>query len=216
MTEGIANIILKEYTTIANNETVAEIVIDKSRFIASAIHVDDAEQAMEYVNSKRKQYYDATHNCYAYIVGEKAKFSDDGEPQGTAGLPMYECIKQNCLDYVCVVVTRYFGGIKLGAGGLVRAYSGSVAEVLKRCDKLHLTDCTRMEVAIEYNLLKPLRKALEQYAVEENVFYEDKVRLLYLFPTYLLTTITDIVTQTTLGKATITVKEQLLAHFKLN
>ena len=204
---------MKEYTTISSIETVAEIVIEKSRFIASAIHVDNAEQALEYINGKRKKYFDATHNCYAYIAGDKAKFSDDGEPQGTAGMPMYECIKNNNLDYVCVVVTRYFGGIKLGAGGLVRAYSGSCAEVLKQCEKLQMTDCTRAEVAIDYSLLKPLRKALEQHAVEENAFYEDKVRLVYLFPTDLLTTISDIVTQITLGKGIFTVKEQLLASF---
>ena len=205
---------MKEYTTISNVETVAEIVIEKSRFIASAIHVDSAEQAVEYVNAKRKQYFDATHNCYAYVVGDKAKFSDDGEPQGTAGLPMYECIKANDLDYLCVVVTRYFGGVKLGAGGLVRAYSGSCAEVLKRCDKLQMTDCTRAEVVIDYSLLKSLRKAIEPRAKEESVFYEDKVRLLYLFPTVLSTTISDIVTQITLGKGIFAVKERLLAHFE--
>ena len=206
---------MKEYTTISSIETVAEIVIEKSRFIASAIHVDSAEQAVEYVNAKRKKYFDATHNCYAYIAGDKAKFSDDGEPQGTAGMPMYECIKSNGLDYVCVVVTRYFGGIKLGAGGLVRAYSGSCAEVLKQCERLQMTDCTRAEVVIDYSLLKPLRKALEQHALEEKVFYEDKVRLLYLFPTVLSTTISDIVTQITLGKGVFTVKENLLAHFEV-
>ena len=204
---------MKEYTTIANVETVAEIVIDRSRFIASAIHVDSAEEAAEYVNSKRKKYFDATHNCYAYIAGDRAKFSDDGEPQGTAGLPMYECIKQSGLDFVCVVVTRYFGGIKLGAGGLVRAYSGSCAEVLKQCAKLVMTDCTRVEIAIEYNLLKPLQKALDSYATCENVFYEDKVRLVYLFPTELINTISDIATETTLGRCTFTVKEQILAPF---
>ena len=207
---------MKEYTTISSIETVAEIVIEKSRFIASAIHVDSAEQAVEFVNAKRKQYFDATHNCYAYVAGDKAKFSDDGEPQGTAGLPMYECIKQSGLDYVCVVVTRYFGGIKLGAGGLVRAYNGSSAEVLKQCEKLQMTDCTRAEVVIDYSLLKPLRKALQQYAVEENVFYEDKVRLTYLFPSVLSTTISDIVLQNTLGKGILTVKENLLAHFVSN
>lgn len=207
---------MKEYTTISSIETVTEIVIDKSRFIASAIHVDSVEQAVEYLNSKRKKYFDATHNCYAYIVGDKAKFSDDGEPQGTAGMPIYDCIKQNNVDYVCVVVTRYFGGIKLGAGGLVRAYSGSCAEVLKQCERVVMTDCTFAEVVIDYSLLKPLRKALQAHAREENVFYEDKVRLLYLFPTVLCNTITDIVTQITLGKAVFTAKEQVLRDFRLN
>ena len=90
---------MKEYTTISSIETVAEIVIEKSRFIASAVHVDSVEEAVEFVNGKRKQYFDATHNCYTYIVGDRVKFSDDGEPQGTAGMPIYECIKNNALDF---------------------------------------------------------------------------------------------------------------------
>lgn len=207
---------MKEYVTIGNTETVAETVIEKSRFIASAIHVDSVDAAVEFVNAKKKQYFDATHNCYAYVVGDRVKFSDDGEPQGTAGMPIYECIKNNGLDCLCVVVTRYFGGIKLGAGGLVRAYSGSCAEVLKQCEKLQMTDCTRAEVVIDYSLLKPLRKALTGVACEESVEYGDKVALVFLFPTVLSTTISDIVSQTTLGKGVFTLKEQVLANFKLD
>ncbi|MGN1066620.1 MAG: YigZ family protein [Candidatus Fimimonas sp.] len=205
---------MKEYTTIANKEVVAETVIEKSRFIASAIHADSVEKAVEFVNEKRKQYFDATHNCYAYVVGDKAKFSDDGEPQGTAGMPIYECLKNSGLDRICVVVTRYFGGIKLGAGGLVRAYNGSCAEVLKRCEKLQMTDCTRLEVEIDYSLLKPLRRALQPFAVEENVIYDQKVTLVFLFPTVSSNTILDIVVQNTLGKAVVREKERVLCHFE--
>ena len=207
---------MKEYVTISDKETVAEIVIEKSRFIASAVHVDSVEQAVEYVNAKRKQYFDATHNCYAYAVGDRVKFSDDGEPQGTAGMPIYECIKNNGLDCLCVVVTRYFGGIKLGAGGLVRAYSGSCAEVLKQCERLQMTDCTRAEVVIDYSLLKPLRNALAPYAREESVEYGDKVTLVFLFSTVSYNTISDIVSQTTLGKGKFTAKERLLSSFSLD
>ena len=205
---------MKEYDTVDVSESVTETVIDKSRFISSAIHVDTAEEAAQYVEAKRKRYYDATHNCYAYIVGDKAKFSDDGEPQGTAGMPIYECIKQKNLDFVCVVVTRYFGGVKLGAGGLVRAYSGSAAASLNQAKRLHMTDCTRVEVSVDYSFLKPLRNAIGNQAREEAVYYEDKVRLLYLFPTVLSSTICDIVSQNTLGKGTVEVKERLLTHFE--
>ena len=205
---------MKEYVTIANTETVAEIVIEKSRFIASAVGVNSVEEAVEFVNAKKKQYFDATHNCYAYVVGDRVKFSDDGEPQGTAGMPIYECIKNNGLERLCVVVTRYFGGIKLGAGGLVRAYSGSCAEVLKQCEKCVMTYCTRAEVVIDYSLLKPLRNALLGHAREESVEYDDKVTLIYLFPTVLSTTISDIVCQTTLGKAKFSVIEQVLRAFE--
>ncbi len=206
---------MKEYTTIANKVVVAETVIEKSRFIASATHVDSVEKAIEFVNEKRKQYFDATHNCYAYIVDDKAKFSDDGEPQGTAGMPIFECLKNSGLDRVCVVVTRYFGGIKLGAGGLVRAYNGSCAEVLKRCEKLQMTDCTRLEVQVDYNLLKPLRRALQSFAVEENVTYDQKVTLVFLFPTVSSNTILDIVVQNTFGQAVFREKERVLCHFEL-
>lgn len=204
---------MKEYTTIQDEERTAETVIERSLFIAAAIHVDSAEQAAEFVAVKRKKYFDATHNCYAYIVGDKAKFSDDGEPQGTAGMPIYECIRQSGLDRVCVVVTRYFGGIKLGAGGLARAYGSGCSEVLKLCDKLRMTDCTLAQVVVDYSVLKVLRKALQGHAREQNVFYEDKVRLLLLFPTVLSTTIVDIVSQNTLGKGTFEVKDRILAHF---
>ena len=165
---------MKEYTTISSNEVTIENVIEKSRFIASAIRVDTAEQAAAFVESKRKKHYDATHNCYAYIVGDKAKFSDDNEPQGTAGMPIYECIKNNSLDYVCVVVTRYFGGVKLGAGGLVRAYSGACADVLRSADKVSMRLCRRAEVTVEYSLLKVLRKAMQDVAIEQNVDFTDK------------------------------------------
>ena len=204
---------MKEYTTISSNEVTLENVIEKSRFIASAIRVDTAEQAAEFVESKRKKYYDATHNCYAYIVGDKAKFSDDNEPQGTAGMPIYECIKNNSLDYVCVVVTRYFGGVKLGAGGLVRAYSGACADVLRSADKVSMRLCRRAEVTVEYSLLKVLRKAMQDVAIEQNVDFTDKVTLHYLFLTELSTTITDIISQNTLGKGQITVSDEFLSAY---
>lgn len=204
---------MKEYTTIASKEVVCEIVIEKSRFIASAIHTESVEEATEFVNAKRKQYFDATHNCYGYIVGDKAKFSDDGEPQGTAGMPIFECIKNNGLDRLCVVVTRYFGGVKLGAGGLVRAYSGSCAEVLKQCEKLQMTDCIRLLVVVDYSQLKPIRRALQGIAKEESVVYDAKVNIVFLFPSNLLNTILDIVSETTFGKAETTIQERLLCHF---
>ena len=204
---------MKEYTTIQGGNTV-EIVIEKSRFIATAIHVDSVEEAQEFIASKRKKHFDATHNCYGYLIGDKAKFSDDGEPQGTAGMPIYECIKNSKIDHVCVVVTRYFGGIKLGAGGLVRAYSGSCAEALKTATKVYMTDCTIAEVVVDYSLLKGLRKVLFGKVIEKDVVWEDKVRLVLLFPTVSFDTISHIVTENTLGKCVLTKKEQLLCHYE--
>ncbi len=205
---------MKEYVTIGSDEVVCETVIEKSRFIAAAIRADTAEQAQAFVEAKRKKYYDATHNCFAYVVGDKARFGDDGEPQGTAGMPIYECIRQNGLDRVCVVVTRYFGGVKLGAGGLTRAYGGCCADALSRAERVEMTDCTRAEAVVDYSCLKPLRKALQGEACEENAIYGDKVTLLLLFPTVSSTTISHIVSENTLGKGVFTVKERLLANLR--
>lgn len=113
---------------------VKEIIIEKSRFICTLKKVESEEEAQEFIKAMKKQYWDATHNCSAYIVDALAqRSSDDGEPSGTAGIPMLEVLKKNELVGTAAVVTRYFGGIKLGAGGLVRAYSGSVAGAIKEC-----------------------------------------------------------------------------------
>lgn len=111
-----------------------EIIIEKSRFICSLKKVDSEEEAQEFIKAIKKEFWDATHNCSAYVVDELAqRSSDDGEPSGTAGIPMLEVLRKNGLIGTAAVVTRYFGGIKLGAGGLVRAYSGSVAGAVKEC-----------------------------------------------------------------------------------
>lgn len=109
-----------------------ETVIEKSRFICSLKKVHSEAEAQEFIKAVKKEFWDATHNCSAYIVDDLAqRSSDDGEPSGTAGIPMLEVLRKNGLTEIAAVVTRYFGGIKLGAGGLVRAYSGSVAGAVK-------------------------------------------------------------------------------------
>ena len=109
-----------------------EIVIEKSRFICTLKKVHSEAEAQEFIKTIKKEFWDATHTCSAYIVDEMAqRSSDDGEPSGTAGLPMLEVLRKNKLTNTAAVVTRYFGGIKLGAGGLVRAYTNSVAEAVK-------------------------------------------------------------------------------------
>lgn len=116
---------MKEYKTIIEPGT-GEIVEKKSRFIGYVRHTESEEEALTFINEIRKKHYDARHNCFAYCVdGEQQaqRFSDDGEPGGTAGKPILEVIKGNELCDVCIVVTRYFGGTLLGTGGLVRAYT---------------------------------------------------------------------------------------------
>ena len=108
-----------------------EQVISKSRFICSLKKVKTEEEAQEFIKAVKKEFWDATHNCSAYVIDEQhQRSSDDGEPSGTAGMPMLEVLRKQELQQVAAVVTRYFGGVKLGAGGLVRAYSGAVAHAI--------------------------------------------------------------------------------------
>ncbi len=118
--------LIDKYVTV-KQESHVEFEEKRSLFIGHAIHVDSEDEAAAFVKSIKKQYADATHNVWAYHLkgGIIARYSDDGEPQGTAGMPVLEAIRKSGVDDVCVVVTRYFGGILLGAGGLVRAYSHS-------------------------------------------------------------------------------------------
>ena len=114
---------------------IYELVIEKSRFICHIERLESREQAYEFIKKIKKEYWDATHNCAAFIIGENGDIqgsSDDGEPSGTAGIPMLEVLKKQQLHDVGVVVTRYFGGIKLGAGGLVRAYAKSVSGAIQQ------------------------------------------------------------------------------------
>ena len=122
--------------------------IKKSRFVCSAARADDVEEARLFLGSVRDP--SATHNCWAYRIGANYRFSDDGEPGGTAGQPILRAIDGHGLDHVVVVVTRYFGGIKLGAGGLARAYGGVAAECLRRARLLEVRPQRRLLVEIPY------------------------------------------------------------------
>ena len=118
--------------TIAK-DTTHELIIDKSRFLCHLKKVATEADAQEFIKAMKKEYWDANHNCSAYIIGENMdsqRSSDDGEPSGTAGIPMLEVLKKRELHNLVAVVTRYFGGIKLGAGGLIRAYGRSVSEAI--------------------------------------------------------------------------------------
>ena len=134
-------------------ETVTEKVIEKSRFITTSRHVSCEEEACAFIAEISAKYRDATHNCHAYIydrVGNFPRFSDDGEPQGTAGMPILEVKKKKKLFETAVVVTRYFGGIKLGAGGLVRAYSSCTAENLDAAEKVLYENCSESSYTVAY------------------------------------------------------------------
>ena len=133
-----------------NNESI--IIINKSKFICNLIKVTSELDAIEKINNIKTKYKDATHNCYAYIINNKMKFSDDKEPNGTAGMPILNVLKNKKLDNILCVITRYFGGIKLGAGGLVRAYTNSVTNCLK--DNNICEYIKGIETIIEFDISK--------------------------------------------------------------
>ena len=140
------------YKTVYIGDT-AEIVEKKSRFIANLEHVESEEEALAYIETIRKKYWDARHNCYAYSVGRNREYtrcSDDGEPSGTAGRPMLDVILGEDIYNVAVVVTRYFGGVLLGTGGLVRAYSKAVQEGLSESLLIEKKKGISLKVTTDY------------------------------------------------------------------
>lgn len=150
----------------------AEIVEKKSRFIANIAAVGSEEEALEFIDKIKKKYYDARHNCYAYIIGEdgnKKKCSDDGEPQRSAGMPMMEVLENQGYFDIVAVVTRYFGGTLLGVGGLIRAYQGAVIEGLDKSKSGEIRSGFRAKYRFGYDFYGKIKYIAES----ENIVIED-------------------------------------------
>lgn len=163
------------FTIYQNGEH--QIEIKKSKFICHLFRIENEEQAKEYIAKIKKEHYKANHNCSAYMLGENFEIqrsSDDGEPSGTAGVPMLEVLKKNQLQNTLAIVTRYFGGIKLGAGGLIRAYSTSVSEALKEIGIVQGKLQQILDIIIDYPQLGKLQNYLEneQIAIQEIDYFE--------------------------------------------
>lgn len=142
---------MNDYLTLSR-DSAEEYIVNKSRFIGYAMPVSTAQEAVDFINEIRARHRDATHNVYAYAVRspEYSRYSDDGEPQGTAGMPVLDVICKNGLTDCCVVVTRYFGGILLGAGGLVRAYSHSASIAVQAAGIVKMSLCAVLRVSCDY------------------------------------------------------------------
>lgn len=167
------------YTTVAF-EATAEFEEKRSVFLGHACHATTEEEAMAFVKSKQKEFNDATHNVWAYYMknGILARYSDDGEPTGTAGLPALEAIRKSGVDDVCVVVTRYFGGILLGAGGLVRAYSKAAALAVEAAGVVTYENFTEFTVDTNYSDYQKILNELPKYGViTDATDYSDNVSL---------------------------------------
>ena len=158
-----------EYRTIKEDGQVQE-EIKKSRFICHAKRVNSEEEARAFITAIKKEHYKATHNCSAFIIGERSEIkrtSDDGEPSGTAGVPMLGVLENHNLTNVCVVVTRYFGGIKLGAGGLIRAYAGSVALAVKEIGIVEIKEQAGIQIQMSYAQYQEYGNFLKEHNLME-------------------------------------------------
>lgn len=132
--------------------------------------VDNLDEINYYLDLIKNKYKDATHHCYAYILDNTKRFNDDNEPSGTAGMPILDCLEKNNLNHVLCIITRYFGGIKLGAGGLVRAYSNSTSSAIKNTTIIELINGFQVSIKFNYNRIDEIDKILENYEIIEKKF----------------------------------------------
>ncbi|MBU8695740.1 YigZ family protein [Bacillus pumilus] len=181
---------LNRYLTVKSRGE-HEIVVEKSRFICHIQRAVSEEEAQAFIQSIKKQHWNATHNCSAYLIGEHdliQKANDDGEPSGTAGVPMLEVLKKRKLKDTVVVVTRYFGGIKLGAGGLIRAYGKSVSEAINHVGMVERCLMRTMHTTIDYTWLGKVENELRASSFQlKEIHYAEDV----IFETYVEETQTE-------------------------
>lgn len=189
-----------------------EIVEKKSRFIATVVPVRTEEEALEFIEAARKKYWNARHNCFAYVIGERnelARCSDDGEPQGTAGKPMLDVLLGEEIHNVAVVVTRYFGGVLLGTGGLVRAYSSAVKAGLASSVIITKISGIKLKIGTDYTGLGKIQYILGQRGIKMlDSVYTDKVELIVLLPKDTCGEIQSEITEGTNGQARLEVIEE--------
>ena len=202
---------LSQYKTVYSGGE-AEIIEKKSRFIATVRPVKTEEEALEFLESMRKKYWNATHNCFAYVLGENFQIqrcSDDGEPSGTAGKPMLDVLLGEQIHDVVVVVTRYFGGTLLGTGGLVRAYSGATKEGLLASTVITKMYGKKYVIQTDYSGLGKIQYILGQrgLTILDSV-YTDEVKLEVLLPEQEVKTVLEEITEGTNGQAVLEMKEE--------
>ena len=158
------------YPIPAGQQRVEE-EIDRSRFITSVAYTPTVEAAREFIAARRAEFTDASHNCWAYVVGPPGStgqvgYSDDGEPHGTAGRPMFTVLEHSGVGDITAVVTRYFGGTLLGRGGLVRAYSGGVKQALEALPLAEYRPMAELAIVVEYSVLAQIQRLLPEYEAE--------------------------------------------------
>lgn len=208
----------KNYLTVTGYGE-SEIVISKSRFITYVNRAETEEEAHAFIDKIKKMHHSATHNCSAYMIGEHdniQKANDDGEPSGTAGVPMLEVLKKQHLQDTVVVVTRYFGGIKLGGGGLIRAYGKATTEGLQAAGVVERKLHHIMSIDIDYSWLGKVENEVRSslYILEEIQYLED-VRITVFVLEDEVEKFTNWITEITNGQAKISLVREQFVEFPL-
>ncbi|WMJ81214.1 YigZ family protein [Clostridium sp. MB40-C1] len=205
------------YLTI-KSEAISEFEERKSTFIGHAKRVYTENEAREFIDKIKTEHREATHNVYAYVIGENMgiqRYTDDGEPQGTAGVPMLDVIKKKGITDVVVVVTRYFGGILLGTGGLVRAYSKGASSAIDEAGVVEKVEGSQIHIKIDYDLLGKVQYVCSQNEWHiEDTEYTDRVCLKILSPVDNIENIKSKIIETTAGKCEFKLDDKKF-YFKL-
>lgn len=195
----------EDYITV-RSEACPEFVERRSRFIGYIKPVKTEQEALDFINSIRQKHWDATHNVYAYVLRDQntCRYSDDNEPQGTAGMPVLDVIRKSGITDVCIVVTRYFGGILLGGGGLVRAYSHSASIAVEAAGIILMRSCALCSLLCTYNQYGRLSSLVpENGGTVDDADFSDKVKLSFHIPANELPRLQKLVTDSTSGTVEI-------------
>lgn len=206
---------MKPYKTV-KGYSKDEIIINKSTFIGYSNNVNDEDDAKDFIQKINKKHYDATHNCYAYMLGDTmsiAKCSDDGEPSGTAGVPILETLKKENLTNTVIVVTRYFGGIKLGSGGLIRAYTKGATIAINSNTIVEKLIYTPLNLTVDYSYVGVLQNYIEDnnILISPTTFLEKVTFNLYL-PSEKIDSYIKTLTNLTNGKGQITTSDNIYVN----
>ena len=192
-----------------------EFIEKKSRFIGRVWPVETEEAALEKIQEMKKKHYDATHNCWAYIIKDGAvRFSDDGEPGGTAGMPMLQVLQREGLFNVVCVVTRYFGGVLLGTGGLVRAYTTATARALENAEVVTVRSVVELSVTVDYSLYERASLLIDAAGAKQAApQFTDRVTLCWQMPEHTEGPLLEQLRELTRGGAQVHVSEPFYAPF---
>ncbi|HET7626980.1 MAG TPA: YigZ family protein [Bacillales bacterium] len=188
------------------------LIIQKSQFIASVNRVETESEALDFIEKTKREFRDANHNCSAYLIGKRGeiqKANDDGEPSGTAGVPMLEGLKKLEVRNTVVVTSRYFGGIKLGAGGLIRAYSSAATAAIKKAGIVKFILTRSIQLEMDYTWLGKLENELRSKYSITRIQYEERVKMEVLVPRSNVESFVEWVNEKTNGQSTITYGEWL-------